>query len=145
MSHNAPADQLITTLDAHKVEQDRTPGKWQHSAFTVTYLCAGRRFEILVTDNPPPECDRDGALEAGWARTTDDVCFHNSHGTRNEDRHREFLAEIAETIKDIVRPSILQMVQSPGSETVKLQLVTQKGAQLVIPGHHLGAGTSTSG
>ncbi|KAK4449084.1 hypothetical protein QBC34DRAFT_405876 [Podospora aff. communis PSN243] len=144
-----PKDEPITTLSAHKLHQNRKPGERHLSAFTVTYLCAGQRFEILVTDDPPPGYDRDGAVETGWARTTEDVCFHGIHGTRNEDRHREFLDEIAEIIKEIVRPVVLRMVrEGPGVETgtgsVKLQLVTEKGVQVVTPGHYLSTNTGTA-
>jgi hypothetical protein len=33
----------------------------EYPAFTSSYACGGKTFEILVTDDPPPGYDRDAA------------------------------------------------------------------------------------
>ncbi|KAK5655181.1 hypothetical protein OQA88_6080 [Cercophora sp. LCS_1] len=152
------ASRHIVTLPPKKVNQERIPGQWHHAAFTATYLYATKRFEILVTDNPPPDCDREG-LETGWARTTEDVCFHNRDAHHPTARHEAFLNEIAGKIKAIATPAFIELVdKQPGfhdptptgdelpetvegylfPETVKLQLVTRNGVMQVVQGHYSG-------
>jgi len=150
------------------VPTESTVGRWLelYKGYTASYFCNGRRFQVLVTNRPPADCDQEGAVETIWAEAGADL----GYGVVSvdpiidslldpHDKSDELLARVTQlvlpTILELAAPSVDDAVPTgPAnwdgipyprtaeehvfSETIKLQLVTKGGVLQIIHGHNNG-------
>ena len=144
----AEMDAQVLTLGVNDLTDHEDP------AFTCSYVCGGKTFQVLVTDNPPPGYDRDAA-EVGWIDQLIELSMHDGADRDKLEAQRFFSQGLAADIRAIVLPTLLELAPpragSPpprnpfaGPHTVredlypdvvKLQLVSRGGNFELIPGH----------
>ena len=143
---NASAEQVLT-IGVEDISN------YHQTAFISSYVCGGRTFEILVTDDPPPGYDRD-STEVGWTDQLFEISLHDNTDPDKIQAHDCFLIDLCEDIKEIVRPKLLELAPpalgSPPPEdplkgghtvqehlypdVVKLHLVSRVGSFDLIQG-----------
>ncbi|KAM7182833.1 hypothetical protein V8F33_013982 [Rhypophila sp. PSN 637] len=124
-------------------------------AFTSSYICGGKTFEILVTENPPPGYDRD-STEVRWTEQLNDLSMHDGTDIDKSNAQDYFMQKLAYNIRDIALPKMLELAPpAPGSppptdplkgihtvqehlfpDKIKLQLVSRDSCFELIHGHH---------
>lgn len=124
-------------------------------AFTATYICGGKTFQILVAGDPPPGYDTQ-STEVEWTEQLLDLSMHDGTDVAQFMAQDIFLQKLAQDIMRIALPKMLELAPpAPGlppprdprrgvhtvyehlcPDMVKLQLVSRDGCFELIEGHN---------
>lgn len=155
--HNSIA-QHVVGLGSSEITDNGLPYGRFNYGIKSRFTCGGKEFVILMTDDPPPGCDQENAIEVEWARQGSELTLLDHNDIANSKRHDRFLDEMGEKIRQIAIPTLLKLSPPlPGAippknayysfrpktaqehfcpDYVELQLVTRNGRLELIPGHH---------
>ena len=67
----------------------------KHLAFVSSCVYNGKRFQILVTDDPPPGCDREQAIELGYLKHLNNLGQHDGTDPEKLDLQFEYQEQVA--------------------------------------------------